>query len=62
MDPFKRALLLTIQEVTGQLTSDELRTEAKKLIPLMQADTESQPDPPAAAQTEATPGYQPPNY
>jgi hypothetical protein len=28
----------------GQITSDEVRTEMEVLIPLMQADSESQPD------------------
>ena len=43
MDPFKRSTLLTTQAAMGQITSDEIRTEMQILIPLMQADSESQP-------------------
>jgi hypothetical protein len=42
MDPFKRSTLLTAQAAMGQITSDEVRTEMQTLIPLMQADPESQ--------------------
>jgi len=55
MDPFKRATLLTTQAAMGQITSDEVRIAATELIPLMQADPESQPAEAAAKEDETPP-------
>jgi hypothetical protein len=62
MDAFKRSTLLACQAALGQITSDEVRTEMQTLIPLMQADPESQPasktsEPQPAAQPTSTPAY-----
>lgn len=42
MDAFKRATLLTVQAAAGHITADEVRVEMVTLLPLMQADPESQ--------------------
>jgi len=62
MDAFKRATLLTTQAQLGQITSDEVAVEMKKLMPLMQADPDAQPDPPPAAQDTPAQVYQQPSY
>lgn len=62
MDPFKRATLLTTQAAMGQITSDEVRTAAQELIPLMQADPESQPPNSQAAQDQAPQSFDQPRY
>jgi hypothetical protein len=54
MDPFKRSTLLTTQAAMGQITSDEVRTEMQTLIPLMQADPETQQTK-ATAESDETP-------
>jgi hypothetical protein len=62
MDPFKRSTMLSAQAALGQITSDEIRTEMQTLMPLMQADPEAQPDPPAQTSDQQPQGFSQPGY
>jgi hypothetical protein len=62
MDAFKRSTLLISQAALGQITSDEIRVEMNTLIPLMEADTESQPAAADAEQQTTSAPPQPRDY
>ena len=62
MNAFKRAVYLLSKAELGEISSDETRSELKKLNDQMKADPESQPDPPPADPNQPpaygqTPGY-----